>query len=67
MTLTNADATPHDWMVEGVPNAHITAAGGRTVAASFTAPSTSGAYPIVCMEPGHEGAGRAQRKEGVLG
>ncbi len=57
MTLTNPDATLHDWVVEGVPNAHVTAAGGRTLTASFTAPSTPGSYEIACSMPGHQEAG----------
>ncbi len=57
VTLTNADTTLHDWMVHGVPNAHVTAAAGRTLTASFTAPPTPGAYPIACSVPGHKEAG----------
>ena len=57
VTLTNADTTLHDWVVHGVPNAHVTAAGERTLTASFTAPSTPGGYAIACSVPGHKEAG----------
>lgn len=45
VTLTNADTTLHDWVIEGVPNAHVTAAAGRTLAASFTAPRRRAPMP----------------------
>ncbi|HYU21364.1 MAG TPA: heavy metal translocating P-type ATPase, partial [Chloroflexota bacterium] len=57
VTLVNRDALLHDWEVKSVPNAHLTAAGGRTATAAFYAPTAAGRYEIVCTVAGHKEAG----------
>lgn len=56
VTLANTDPFVHDWEIPGVPNANVTAAGGRSNTATFYAPAT-GRYQIVCTVPGHKEAG----------
>ncbi|MBI4492991.1 MAG: cupredoxin domain-containing protein, partial [Chloroflexi bacterium] len=57
VTLDNVDPTLHTWEAEGVPNARVTAAGGRMATATFYAPATPGRYQVVCTTPGHKEAG----------
>jgi Cu+-exporting ATPase len=56
VVLRNEDSIFHDWVIRGVPNAHIEAIGGQTRAGFFrlTGP---GPFRVVCTVPGHERAG----------
>lgn len=72
LTLTNRGAVAHNWVML-VPASQITSPfdeddepkvlwrahvlAGETETFVLTAPETPGAYPIVCIEPGHYEAG----------
>jgi len=60
VTFVNDDtgaALLHDWDVEGVPNAHVTALPGQRNVATFYAPEQPGTYEVVCTVPGHKDLG----------
>lgn len=71
VTLTNSGATPHTWTVMKKPisgsftaadQADIlfdsgTVAAGSSKTVTFTAPSASGSYQVICTQPGHFEAG----------
>jgi uncharacterized cupredoxin-like copper-binding protein len=54
--FTNDDPMFHDWMVEGIPDAHIAARPGQTNAVTFRVQS-AGTFEISCTVPGHKEAG----------
>ncbi len=56
VTLVNADNVPHDWQVKDVPDAHVSAAPGRSNTVTFYAPGV-GRYEVLCTVPGHVEAG----------
>ena len=56
VVFTNNDAAFHDWSVEGIPDAHVSARPGQTASATFRVYS-AGTYEVWCTVPGHREAG----------
>ncbi len=54
--FTNADATFHDWMVDGLANVDAGARPGQTTSLRFVI-DAPGTYRFLCTVPGHEEAG----------
>ncbi|MBX6770643.1 MAG: heavy metal translocating P-type ATPase [Chloroflexi bacterium] len=57
LTLVNHGTTLHDLVVEGVPNAHVSARPGQTVRSMPFTISAPGTYRLMCTVPGHAAAG----------
>jgi plastocyanin len=58
--FTNDDPVFHDWVVQGIPDAHASARAGQTSTAVFRVYST-GTFDIWCTVPGHREAGMTGR------
>jgi plastocyanin len=56
LTFVNRGWSPHDFVIEGIPDVHLNARPGRSVSTTFTA-SVSGTRPFLCTLPGHSVAG----------
>jgi len=57
LVYTNADAVPHDFVLDGEATAHIAVLPGRTAAIEFAAPTRPGTYAFYCSIAGHREAG----------
>jgi P-type Cu+ transporter len=54
--LTNDDPVFHDWVVQGIPDAHVSTRPGQTSSATFRILS-NGTFEVWCSVPGHLEAG----------